>query len=795
MAMMNMGENRLRGDGMMDNHAARRMELGMNMGMGQNMGGGSSMRPESNPPGNLQELREMMGKDMEMNRMFGRFNSNSSANMDSKKGDSNMENSEFMDSIFSRMGSKGSTSSKAMINSLPNRRDSTDTKGSLGSEVDFMKAPMLPTPALTKPSLKSNYKDISFSPLDQLHPDLMSRMIALQGKNKDMSHPRMPFASDEHFKRKFSDSVGTPRSPNPKKSFLERHRIMDLEMKGHLDEAMANFGKFQKKYSGDPSSSAMMGLNDPSTLGSDNIAIAPSTVTTSGKTKKNKAKQKPKVESTKTKETDPRKPKRPFSAYNIFFQLEREAIIHRATLGLDLLKDKIEKDYYYKVKNGEVIDEDDLPKQNKPFSSDHEPPDPSAPDRYKNLRMEKFWYRSGAKAKRRHRKSKGPSVPFLELTRMISRRWASIDEISPDIKKYCNKLALNELEHYKEDMENYKKLKSEEQSLMERLKQYDSSNGSEASSVGEVMMPKRKRPKQLDKQSAMPYNTSSIMPGLVSQTPNPSREQMFDPQFASRFTDISKMSFLGSPQEQRAKPLSGGGSGLPPPPLFSDNNGPPFMSMASRGGDVVGDRSAALADARRRMLMDMQSMGLGGPIGDLPGGMSSMMTGMLLGHDTSDRAAQLSNIHQHMTRNQYLPPGRGDSSSDIVNMMMRNRAMGMDLDRLSHANLGLPGNANGFDDEVERFLSTLGNNRMMAGSGGAADGGYGGEAMINRMMMMERMMAQTNSANMGSGLRGFSQLPSFSQQSGSDNPQLPEISQLGNQGSNNNSRSASRGPS
>ena len=299
-------------------------------------------------------------------------------------------------------------------------------------------------------------------------------------------------------------------------------------------------------------------------------------------------------------------------------------------------------------------------------------------------------------------------------------------------------------------------------------------------------MPRRKRPKQLDKPSA----TMSTMPGLESLTPNATREQMFDPQFSSRFTDISQMSLLGTPKEQYADPSTSGGSGLPPPPLFTDNNGPPHMNMGNLGGNVVGDRSAALADARRRMLMDMQSMGQGGLVGDLPGGMSSMMGGKRFGGGILDRSAQFSNIQQDMMRNQYLPPGRRDSSSDIINMMMRNRAMGMNLDRLSNPNLDMSGNTNGFDEEVERFLSTLGKEirekRMMAGSGRAD--GFSEEA-INRMMM-ERMMAQRSSANMGGGFGGFSQLPNFQQQLGNDNPQLPEMNQPSNQASNNNSRSS-----
>ena len=361
--------------------SARRMALGFSMGMQSGMGNFNPMnmmRGESGgrlsmmssggsdkTPGNLQELREMMGKDMGMDRMgAGMFNRTGSANgadMDSSDG--------FSAAMFNRMGSKGSAASvnkegpgnmaNQLLNSLGSkgsaasnnaktdgsdaaknvdRRGSSDTaKGSRGSPSigeSYMAGPLLPTPAEFKPSFKKSYKDISFSPLDNLDRGLMQRMMALQESNPNgnsmggtgalPSMPGMPLMPNDRNKRKASDFAYSPRSPNPKKSFLERHRMMDLEMKGHLDEAMANFSKFQKKYSGGSggNSSSMLGLKETASVPTG----APQNITAKKKSeesnihkksKKATKKKKPKDDQPEMRDkdkdsADPRKPKRPF---------------------------------------------------------------------------------------------------------------------------------------------------------------------------------------------------------------------------------------------------------------------------------------------------------------------------------------------------------------------------------------------------------------------------------------------------------------------------------------------------
>jgi hypothetical protein len=401
---MGMNNNFSPNDPMMMSPTARRMALGMGGGMNfndpmMNMMGNMGdrdrqMMPPGRTPGNLQELRDMMGRDTFMgNAMFNRMGSHGGFSKDgsdfnrmgskgsntmfnhlaSKGSEDNAKNDgpSIANELLNRLGSKGSAAAAAdpaknedqEVHTDLERRGSAGTgKGSRGSPSlageDYMRQPLLPTPAEIKPSLKKAYKDISFSPLDRLDRGLMKRMMAFENSNDPSMGPMadMPRLPNNTSKRKYPDYAYSPRSPNPKKSFLERHRMMDLEMKGQLEEAMSNFSRFQRKYSGGSglgNTTNMMGGNDPSMLGAAGInqssmldapgntfaaTGAPLNIptkrmsekTTASKKSKKKSKHAKKVKSkakkaqTKAssgKDDDPRKPKRPFSAYNIFFQV------------------------------------------------------------------------------------------------------------------------------------------------------------------------------------------------------------------------------------------------------------------------------------------------------------------------------------------------------------------------------------------------------------------------------------------------------------------------------------------
>ena len=124
------------------------------------------------------------------------------------------------------------------------------------------------------------------------------------------------------------------------------------------------------------------------------------------------------------------KPLRPLTAYHIYFQIEREFIIQTNTSPGNISIDP-----------------------NKSFLRD-------VPRRYRSIRLLSDWYAGpGKRQKRKHRKSHG-MIGFLELSRVISKRWATLETTDPETKRYVTRIAKRELEEYKLEMKHYKELTS-----------------------------------------------------------------------------------------------------------------------------------------------------------------------------------------------------------------------------------------------------------------------------------------------------------------------------------------------
>lgn len=121
------------------------------------------------------------------------------------------------------------------------------------------------------------------------------------------------------------------------------------------------------------------------------------------------------------------KPMRPLAAYHIFFQIEREYIIQTA-------------------------------------SPDHIASDPTktyqagVPSRYRSIKLSPDWYAGpGKRQKRKHRKTHG-MIGFLELSRVISQRWATLETVDLETKAYVTQVAAREMVEFKEEMKEYELL-------------------------------------------------------------------------------------------------------------------------------------------------------------------------------------------------------------------------------------------------------------------------------------------------------------------------------------------------
>ena len=136
---------------------------------------------------------------------------------------------------------------------------------------------------------------------------------------------------------------------------------------------------------------------------------------------------------------------RPYTSYNLFFQLERE--------------------YILQIKHGHQ------PTNNK-FSSDSDnklfdPSDtsnyqgPPLPTRYANLILPYDWHIPGKtlRRKRSHRKSHG-KIGFHELNEQLSKAWSFVDD---ETRRFCT--CLSELERRK-----YKKIEEKNEKTVKKDK-------------------------------------------------------------------------------------------------------------------------------------------------------------------------------------------------------------------------------------------------------------------------------------------------------------------------------------
>ena len=126
---------------------------------------------------------------------------------------------------------------------------------------------------------------------------------------------------------------------------------------------------------------------------------------------------------------------RPYTSYNLFFQLEREYLL-QTVLGYDPSIDA-----------ADIFNPNDDKSNYKGC--------PPLPSRYDGLVLLKDWHIPGktVRRKRLHRKSHG-KIGFHELNDKISKAWSEADE---DVKDFCSRLSEIEATKYKVTNKSQKK--------------------------------------------------------------------------------------------------------------------------------------------------------------------------------------------------------------------------------------------------------------------------------------------------------------------------------------------------
>jgi len=657
-------------------------------------------------------------------------------------------------------------------------------------------------------------------------------------------------------KRKYSyDRSGggndAPSSPSgPKKSFLQRERIMDAEMRNHMLSALqgsagapsmmttpGNMEYNQSHHDGMlmQQANAIQHARMMAQFNQRNVGLpslnSPTEDADGGGSSKKKSKKTPKKSNTsssskKKKNTDGKKltakevaasilqatgiekPKRPFSAYNLFFQLEREFIKHEIADGRKPTDDPMIRDALDAVANGVPKPEDSggvkpgllcidkevfksiLMKNQMSgefscygnciacvnlgallltLSSHLYPPssnytdsklyaDPNLPSRYTHMKLDKYWYSISHKQKRKHRKTEGGSVGFIELTKMVSARWKQIDKTDPDVKEYCQKLADIELDKYKIDMDEYKQkvqgaeLNATSNEMMQLHGQDQYSSMPPLSSTKKKSATKSKK-----KQSSKNKNSSSPPPDNVQSNFGGGMDMMNMMSMMSnggdmaRFTDLAKMSgssFLNNtPGNNSILPGITGAGGLPPPPFGGDGREQQAAPSVSTAGDRA--RMAAQMNVGRmnqglmndKMLQLTSNFGRGGT------GSSDVASSDML-----RKMAKLAEEEARFRMMQEEMQGRRGGDSNRFNDQQQGGQQG--------GNFSGRGGTSGaedkqFDQEVERFLGSLKQEikqnrrqQQQMGGGGGDMPNSGGNFNAEEMA---RMMAGRSSGGIGGG--------------------------------------------
>eukprot|EP00985_Skeletonema_marinoi_P032200 scaffold39074_cov123-Skeletonema_marinoi.AAC.5 len=146
-------------------------------------------------------------------------------------------------------------------------------------------------------------------------------------------------------------------------------------------------------------------------------------------------------------EAAPARPQRPFTEYNVFFQLERESLLQSQEDGLN--------NGAYTVKR--------ILAQERQVES----PEKVAlrPPQYRHLILPSDWYVVGSKytgkgdpnsyrRDRKHRKTHGV-ISFVELTKLVSSKWKVVD---PQTKDYCRNIAQEEFKRYRKELDEFIKI-------------------------------------------------------------------------------------------------------------------------------------------------------------------------------------------------------------------------------------------------------------------------------------------------------------------------------------------------
>mmetsp|Transcript_20371 Transcript_20371/g.31897 ORF Transcript_20371/g.31897 Transcript_20371/m.31897 type:complete len:813 (-) Transcript_20371:30-2468(-) len=427
--------------------------------------------------------------------------------------------------------------------------------------------------------------------------------------------------------------------------------------------------------------------------------------------KKKKAKKESSTTPIKSTASDKyQKPKRPFSAYNLFFQLEREFIISTLSSGGNALEDplikaamkavdvanekgdvkgkgvlvKVDQKKKKELEDEGVIVDFDI---NEGIPRGTEPPPRSitVPPRYKHLKLEDYWYCVSRKVKRKHRKTEG-GCGFVELTQMVSSRWKTVESADPKVKEWCKKVAEQQLVAYKKEVAEYKDwLTNRSQSGEDdAIPVDDNDTEEEAQKLPLPPTPSATKPVATIPPASMGVGASPIVMGSSPFDYGKVQHNFFDP----RMSDMSRFSDLSQPGRKIFNSMMMP-SGLPPLPLrFSQDITERLNKLGGRPMDETERRFAALAEqeSRRQIQTELQMASFvrpppfaNGPLASGFGPLGGAMGGLA---DTSGIGGGYPSM---------MPPPMNQGNMSLSNEQMMAQIMMMKNNMANNNGFGLAG--------------------------------------------------------------------------------------------------------
>jgi len=214
------------------------------------------------------------------------------------------------------------------------------------------------------------------------------------------------------------------------------------------------------------------------------------------------------------------------------------------------------------------------------------------PQRYKNIKLMPDWYAGpGKRKKRKHRKQHG-KIGFLELSKIISSRWATLDKVDPETKSFVQKIAKSEVAEYYKEMNQYKELIKDLPASLRPPKKTNKKRTQQQ----QQLLPVGPIASYPSMPPAMPAQLTQDINYLLSQIDNNKTQTMLSSQFANNSLPPQAFSFEQQSSSKKMKTCH--------PQVQQEEENTPLTSKPIIATPMMNKRVMMPRQARRRSIIE-----------------------------------------------------------------------------------------------------------------------------------------------------------------------------------------------